>query len=363
MPQRGSHSTANFSPVRLRMARYRAGLNIRELAEKVGVSHPAVSQYETGRSTPSPGVLAQLAMATGVPADYLTYGDRPVSLAGLDGTHFRSLRSTSKQSRAAAWVWSESLLDLVSVLERYVRLPAPDLPLAPLTHAASSQDVLDAVDQLREWWQLPVGPVGYLVRHMERHGIVVSRLPVADEGIDAYSQNAGTHPIVILGTNKGDAARSRFDAAHELGHLVCHPDADPGSIQESQAHAFAAELLMPARQMKELLPKRFDLGTYARLKQEWGVSIAALLYRARTLEVITDAAYRRAVVSMNSKYGRRNEPFPLERADNPVMLSSAVALAGQNGASLEELATQAHLPLDDIEAIVGTVDSRPEVRV
>ncbi|MEW1982497.1 ImmA/IrrE family metallo-endopeptidase [Citricoccus sp. NPDC079358] len=224
-------------------------------------------------------------------------------------------------------------------------------------------NVVDAVDQLREQWHLPVGPVGYLVRHMERHGIVVSRLRVADEGIDAYSQNAGTHPVVILGSNKGDAARSRFDAAHELGHLVCHPEADPGSIQETQAHAFAAELLMPARQMRELLPKRFDLGTYAKLKQEWGVSIAALLYRARALNVISGDAYRRAVVTMNSKYGRRHEPFPLDRPDNPVMLSSAVALANQNGASLEQLATQARLSLDDVEAIVGAEDLRPEVHI
>ncbi|WP_176338520.1 helix-turn-helix domain-containing protein [Kocuria salina] len=363
MAQRSSHSTANFSPDRLRMARYRAGLNIRELAEKVGVSHPAVSQYETGRSKPSTSTLAQLAMATGVPADYLTYGERPVSLAGLDGTHFRSLRSTSKQSRAGAWVWSESVLDLVNVLERYVRLPAPDVPFVPLMTDAKPHEIVGAVDQLREQWRLPLGPVGYLVRHMERHGIVVSRLQVADEGIDAYSQNVGSHPVVILGMNKGDAARSRFDAAHELGHLVCHLEADPGSIQESQAHAFAAELLMPARQMKDLLPRRFDMGQYAKLKQEWGVSIAALLYRARTLEVISDAAYRRAVVAMNSKYGRRHEPYPLERPDDPVMLSSAIALAQQNGVSLEQLATQARLPLDDVEAMVGAEELRPAVHI
>lgn len=345
------------------MARYRAGLNIRELADAVGVSHPAISQYETGRGKPSPTTLAQLAMATGVPMDYLTYGDRPVSLAGMEGTHFRSLRSTSKQSRAGAWVWSEAVLDVVSVLERYVRLPGPDLPLVPTAADASPEFIAEAVEHLREHWQLPDGPVGYLVRHMERHGVIVSRLPIADHGIDAYSQNQGAHPVVVLGTNKGDIGRSRFDAAHEIGHLICHPDADPGGLQESQAHAFAAELLMPMRHMVKQLPRRFDLGQYAKLKQEWGVSIAALLYRARTLEVISDAAYRRAVVSMNSDYGRRNEPFPLSRPDEPTMLATAAMIAEKNGMTLERLATEARLSLDDVSAVIGGSDQRPAVQI
>lgn len=33
-----------------------------------------------------------------------------------------------------------------------------------------------------------------------------------------------------------DKARSRFDAAHELGHLLLHHDAEPGSkVIENQA--------------------------------------------------------------------------------------------------------------------------------
>lgn len=345
------------------MARYRAGLSIRQLADRTGVSHPAISQYETGRGKPSPIILSQLAMATGVSIDYLTYGDRPVSLAGLEGTHFRSLRSTAKQSRVRAWVWSETVLDLVNVLERYVRLPGPDLPLVPLEPDAKSSHILDAVNQLRDHWELVEGPIGFLVRHMERHGVMVSRLPIADGGIDAYSQNQGSHPVVVLGTNKENIARSRFDAAHELGHLVCHPEADPGGVQETQAHAFAAELLMPAGQMVRFLPRRFDLGQYAKLKQEWGVSIAALLFRARTLEIISEAAYRRAVVAMNSTYGRRNEPFQLTRPDEPTMLATAVTLVEQNGIFIEQIAAEARLSLADVSVIIGGSERRPFVQI
>jgi Zn-dependent peptidase ImmA (M78 family)/transcriptional regulator with XRE-family HTH domain len=358
---RSSQAAADFSGDRLRLARYRAGLNIRELAETVGLSSGAISQYETGRATPTPAGVARLAMATGVPAAFLTFGTRAVSMAGLEGTHFRSLRSTSKQTRANAWTWSEMVLDLTQVLERYVRLPTASVPVHTLVPGASREEFRAAAALVRKEWALPDGPVGHLARHMEMHGIVISRLTLADGGIDAFSQYQSDHPVVVLGENKGDIARSRFDLAHELGHLVCHPEADPGGTQENQAHGFAAELLMPEEHMRAVLPRRYDLGTYVKLKQEWGVSIAALLFRARALEVITDVAYRRAVVALNSQYGRRNEPFPLQSPDDPSLLAQALALAESNGISLDSIANEAHIALEDAEAIVAGSRARPIV--
>lgn len=361
---RAEEAAAVFSGERLRLARFRAGLTLREVAERVDVSHVAVSQYENDRNRPTPAVLARLAMATGVTAGFFAFSRRrPVSQGGLDGTHFRSLRSTTRQGRAQAWGWSESVLDVAEVLERYVCLPDPHVPLLPLSPAFTENELIKAARELRSAWDLPDGPIGHLVRHMEAQGILVARLEIANKGIDAFSHAQGARPVVILGSDKGDVARSRFDAAHEVGHLVCHPDADPGGEQEQQAHAFAAELLMPRDYFVQLLPTRFDLGAYARLKQEWGVSIAALLYRARTLGVITDAAYRRGVVVMNKHYGRRSEPYPLQRPELPTLLATACQVAQQEGISREQIASEACLPLEDLDAIVGNPDPRPLVRI
>lgn len=360
---RAEDAAAAFSGERLRLARFRAGLTLRELAERVDVTHTAISQYENDRNRPTPGVLARLAVATGVSAGFFAFDRRPISRGGLDGTHFRSLRSTTKQGRAQAWGWSELVLDVAEVLERYVRLPEAAVPFAPLNVDATDDELADAAQQLRRAWHLPDGPVGHLVRHMEANGILVARLEVANRGIDAFSHSQGLRPVVILGSDKGDAARSRFDAAHELGHLMCHPDADPGGQQEQQAHAFAAELLMPRAHLRQVLPRRFDLGAYARLKQEWGVSIAALLYRARSLDVISDAAYRRAVMIMNKHYGRRSEPYPLERSELPTLLATACSVAGESGISREQIAAETCLSLEDLDAIVGNPDPRPLVTV
>lgn len=360
---RAEDAAAAFCGERLRLARFRAGLTLRELAERVEVTHTAISQYENDRNRPTPAVLARLAIATGVSAGFFVFGRRPISPGGLDGTHFRSLRSTTRQGRAQAWGWSELVLDVAGVLERYVRLPEPSVPLSPLRADAGQDDFVVTAGELRSSWDLPEGPVGHLVRHMEAHGILVARLEVANRGIDAFSHAQGSRPVVILGSDKGDAARSRFDAAHELGHLVCHPDADPGGEQEQQAHAFAAELLMPRARFQRILPRRFDLGDYARLKREWGVSIAALLYRAKTLEVISDAAYRRAIMIMNKRYGRKSEPYPLERPELPALLATACHVAERSGLSQERIASEACLSLEDLDAIVGNPDPRPLVTV
>ena len=360
---RAEDAAAAFSGERLRLARFRAGLTLRELAERVDVTHTAISQYENDRNRPTAAVLARLAIATGVSAGFFTFGGRPISRGGLDGTHFRSLRSTTRQGRAQAWGWSELVLDVAEVLERYVRLPDPSVPLVPVGVDADENDFVVAAGDLRSSWDLPDGPVGHLVRHMDAHGILVARLEVTNRGVDAFSHAQGSRPVVILGSDKGDAARSRFDAAHELGHLVCHPDADPGGEQEQQAHAFAAELLMPRAVFRRLLPRRFDLGAYARLKQEWGVSIAALLYRAKTLEVIGDAAYRRAVMIMNKQYGRRTEPYPLERPELPALLATACQVAERSGVSRQQIASEVCLSLGDLDAIIGNPDPRPLVTV
>ena len=159
---RAEDAVAAFSGERLRLARFRVGLTLRELAERVDVTITAISQYENDHNRPTAAVLARLAMATGVSAGFFTFGGRPISRGGLDGTHFRSLRSTTRQARAQAWGWSELVLDVAEVLERYVRLPDASVPLVPLSVDAEASDFVvrqricvprgnSPTDQLATW--------------------------------------------------------------------------------------------------------------------------------------------------------------------------------------------------------------------
>lgn len=78
----------------------------------------------------------------------------------------------------------------------------------------------------------------WLARYRAGLTILVTGLEIANEGIAPFGHSQGARSVVILGADKADAACSRFDAAHELGHLVCHPDADPvGSRSSRPTHS------------------------------------------------------------------------------------------------------------------------------
>jgi Zn-dependent peptidase ImmA (M78 family) len=119
----------------------------------------------------------------------------------------------------------------------------------------------------------------------------------------------------VLGADKGHRDRSRFDAVHELAHLVLHRHLEPGDVAlERQAHAFSAAFLMPASDIAHRLPAKVDSGVLIYLKREWQVSIAALLMRAKTVGSMSDAEYTKAMKAMkamSARGWRRQEPADL----------------------------------------------------
>ncbi|WP_156803215.1 ImmA/IrrE family metallo-endopeptidase, partial [Mycobacterium gordonae] len=136
------------------------------------------------------------------------------------------------------------------------------------------------------------------------------------------------HPVVVLGSDKADRARSRFDGSHELGHLVMHGEQIWGMKQvETQAHQFAAAFLMPANEIRDQLPTTVDWPRLFALKQCWQVSLAALLMRARTLGRMNERTYLTAVKTVSARGWRRLEPVPLGAPERPDLLTSFLSTA------------------------------------
>ena len=355
-------AAALFHPERLELARQAAGLRKNELAERVGVTPAAISQFEHGRASPSPPTLAKLALALGMPIDYFARDGRPLRPANAAAAFFRSLRSTRQRDRTLAAARAMFVWEIVRLLERHVELPEPAIPEFPLPPDADREAIEDAASALRAAWQLPPGPIAHMVRLLEAHGVVVVRLRGLGREVDAFSCLQG-RPIVVLWCDKEDKARARFDAAHELAHLVLHPEAEPGNkILEAQADAFAAAFLMPREYIQAQLPRRVDFRRLLELKLQWGVSLSAVLYRARTLGVIGESAYRRAMARMSSEGWRRDEPGELGPPESPTMLPRALELLRQRGITLETIAAEAKLPASVVAEIVGG-EQKPRLQV
>jgi Zn-dependent peptidase ImmA (M78 family) len=120
--------------------------------------------------------------------------------------------------------------------------------------------------------------------------------------------------------------------------------------------------LMPAEAIRPELPTRFDLPVFVALKQRWRVSIQALLYRARVLGMVSEAAYKRAMMKISMWGWRTGEPSSITDIEEPYLLAAAVALLREDrGVDASALAIEMSIPPDLMDAFV--VEARPRLRV
>lgn len=330
---------------RLRVARDLAGFTQTALARHIGVSAAAVSQFESGAARPRPDTVDLLAAALDVP--------KPFFARTLVDTHegfFRSLRRTAVSARRHARAVAHVAHDVALHAGEVGRLSVHSIPRIGVDLGASVEEIEKAAACVRQEWAVPSGPVDGVVGLLEGHGGVVIRLPLSTASVDAFSLPFADHPVVVLGADKDDRARSRFDGAHELGHLVLHGEQIWGLKEvEDQAHAFAAAFLMPAQQIHDQLPTVVDWPRLFELKRRWQVSLAALLRRARDLGRMTPATYLTAVKSASARGWRRIEPVPLGPPERPRFMTWYLSSpAGKQ--------SQQYLPSQVLREIVEATD-------
>lgn len=333
-----------FDGERLTLARHLAGLRKNGLAEAVGKTPTAIAAYENGSKRPAPQTVAQLCLSLGVEPEFFMAG-LPRFGSSHGAPHFRSLRSTSQLVRDQAYALGQLALSVAATLERHVELPAVDVPHFPVAVDDPLEAAAEAARMVRQAWGMPPGPLRHVVRLVENHGVLVLFAAAQTSSVDAYSFDNAHRPVILLNPLKKDHYRQRFDVAHELGHLVMHSDSEPGGKrEEDQAHRFAAELLLPQAEVAELLPAKADWTVIGHLKATWGVSLQALLFRAKQLGAMSDVTYRNAMTTVSARGWRRREPGPNPGVEQPSLLPRAVELLADEGTSWEQLAVEACVP-------------------
>lgn len=344
-----------FVGSRLALARHLAGMRKNELAEKINKTPTAIASYEVGRSRPSPSTVAELCIALGVePSFFLATPGTELSVLISLEPHYRSLRSTTQLVRNQATAYGWLVHDIAAVFERHVEMPSLDLPSDSSSTGDSGPNPALAAQLLREAWGLEDDPIKHMLRLAENHGIVCVFSPFQIATVDAYSFESRLRPIIVLNPLKGDYYRQRWDLAHEIGHLILHRDAEPGGHSaESEAHRFAAELLLPTGPIREQLPHRPVWPRLQALKEYWGVSMQALLYRARELGVHSDVTYRNAMMRMSKEGWRRQEPGVRPRVEQPSLLPGALTLLEDSGVPASQLAAEARVPMNIFRVVTA----------
>ncbi|MEU6655672.1 XRE family transcriptional regulator [Streptomyces sp. NPDC046900] len=334
-------STQAFERTRLRTARELAGLTQTQLARKSGLTSAAISQFESGAARPSPDTSGVLARVLAVPPEFF----REAMVESHEG-FFRSLRRTSVSDRRRARAIAHVAHDLAVHASSAQWFRTCDVPMLPVSGLqAQRAEIEGTAARVRAMWGLPAGPIADVVGLLETHGVAVTRLPLGNTDVDAFSLPFSDHPVVVLGTDKNDRARSRFDSAHELAHLVLHGEQIWGVKEvETQAHQFAAAFLMPAEDIRDQLPTKVDWPALFALKRQWQVSLAALLMRARTLGRMSENTYLSAIKAASARGWRRTEPVPLGPPEQPTRLLAYLASADSSRA-------RAFLPPQIVESL------------
>lgn len=294
-----------LNPSRIRLARERRGMSKVMLSSVLGVTTRVLQTYETNGAPLSRA--NDLAEALHVAPEFFA---RPeIHAISVEQGYFRALRrATAAQlgsARAAASIGVE-LYDWIADRFTLPSTVVPDL---------DQQDPESAAVALRSVWGRGEGPVPSLLQLSEAHGVRVLSLPADADTVDAFSLWLDGSPYVFLSTAK-TAERSRFDLAHELGHLTMHSrvpsEVDVGGSVgrqlEKEADAFASAFLMPRRDLLAHTGREPAIPQVLGIRSYYKVSAMAATRRLYEVGRLTDWSYRQNCVQLTQRGFRSGEP-------------------------------------------------------
>lgn len=308
---------------RLKLARAASGLSLRGLQSAIDdrVTAQAIGKYERNESMPGSDVLLAVARALGVSVEYLA-GDSDLVLRGVE---FRKKAVTRRKAEARIEATVLYLIERYLAIEALLGLRSErwDCPPGSPFVVRRIEDAEQIANSLREHWGLGLGPVQNLAELLEERGIKVLALDL--RGVDGLTAHVGREgkdfvPVIVVNAQEW-GERQRFTLAHELGHLLMSVGA--GVDAEKAAHRFAGALLMPAEALHAQIGRRrrsMSRGELLELKKLFGVSVQALTYRCRDLEIVSDSLFR-GLFREFSRLGWRTppyeEPFAMKPAPRP----------------------------------------------
>lgn len=336
---------AMFNHRRLILGRKRRKLTARALATAIGVSPITISRLENGVNEPEEDTLEAIAKSLNFPLEFFYAGDfddLPVEAAS-----FRSLTSMTAKERDAALSAGTIAFLFADWIEERFNLPEADVPdlRADATPEAAAQAV-------REYWCLGQQPIPNMVKLLEAKGVRVFSLFEDTKSVDAFSCWRSSQPYVFLNTFKS-TERSRFDAAHELGHLVMHRHGEQQDSRqaENEADQFASHFLMPHDDVAGRIRYVTGLEELIRAKKRWGVSVGALTYRLNKMGIVSEWQNRTFNIEISRRGYRTCEPESLE-PECSVVWPQVLGSLWSERITRDHIAAALHVPTHELQGIL-----------
>ncbi|MGY1518998.1 ImmA/IrrE family metallo-endopeptidase [Luteimonas sp. A482] len=336
--------TAAFNPTRLKIARDRKMMSMKKLADLAGLTTKSISNYESGETAPTELSMARICEVLGYPLEFFFGGDLgPPDAANASFRSFSRMTAIQRDSALAAGGF---VFAVAAWIEERFNLPAVSVP-----DLAGMEPEL-AAEMVRSEWQLGVLPIKNMVHLLESKGVRVFSLSENTRQVNAFSAwRNGNTPFVFLNTMKSSES-SRFDAAHELGHLVLHRHGEnKGKAVEREADGFASALLMPKTEMMAYAGRCRSVEDIVRYKKRFNVSAMAFAFNLHKAGAISEFTYRSLCIEMSKRGMRTNEVDSSERETSQVLKKVFDALNGQ-GQGLRAIADNLSIPVEELHSLV-----------
>jgi Zn-dependent peptidase ImmA (M78 family)/DNA-binding XRE family transcriptional regulator len=299
------------------LARESRGYSQKEMADLIDISAAKLSRVESGEQNISEEQFTKLITHLGYPRSFYYQQNDAIISSHLS---FRQRQKVPQKLLSPV----EALINVyrlnVEALFKGLQKTLPAIPNLDITELGSAQE---AAKKLRKSWKIPAGVIDNMTELLESHQIPVLSFDFKTERVDSrLILTKENYPLIFLNKSLlGD--RLRFSLAYELGHLIIHAYSNPSFERNTnhEANIFAAEFLMPEKDIRPDFKDGVTVAKLAELKRKWKVSMHALLFRAEDLGFITYNQKTYILTQFNQLQIRRREPAELDiPIEKPVLI-------------------------------------------
>ncbi len=298
---------------RLKLARKMAGMSLQVLSDSLNgiVSKQSLNKYELGIMMPSQNILLGIANVLKLKPDYFFRKN----ILELNDVAFRKNSNLQKGIQDSIIEKARDYVDRYSEIENLLGLnPDFNNPVSDV-RINNKLDVEIAVNKMRENWELGNNPIPDIGKMLELRAVKVFFCEINDNFDGASFLASNNIPVLAINTKNKTIDRIRFTIVHELAHIVLKfapPLLEDEKAIEKLCNHFASCFLLPSAKLLEMIGGNsrtyIHIKEFISIKEYYGISIKAVVFRLKEMAVISDNYYNRWMIYLSKSYGRNNEP-------------------------------------------------------
>jgi len=281
----------NLLGLKLKDLRESKALSFQQLADQIGIARQSIFKFENGLSKPGAETLLKLSDVFAVPFTYF-YENADGSPLDFDNIKFRdapkifNIGTHLKEVKKLVVDYVSKYLEVEQLLG-YNRVF--DNPLEGVK-IANEKDIEKAAKTLRKKWKMGNAPIDDVVETLESRGILVVEVNRSEDFLGLSGAINKDIPIIVLNERIPTLERKRLTALHELGHIVLEfiDGFSDGKVEYYCDFFAGAVLIVDEAVYMEFGKNRttISLAELKRIKERYGISIQALIIRAKQTDYI-----------------------------------------------------------------------------